>query len=164
MSTVEAKEFLALKTDIHVQLAVIDDVYAKIEDRAQSFNSEVAGPIQVESVAYQIHNAFSAIKGLFRLLAAHFEYRVGDAVHWKSALLLRMTQPISGVRPAPLTKETFVLLDTLRAFRHFFRHAYATSIDPSILQSHLLVARQAHNLLHRDISDFLDQLKPSEAN
>ena len=160
----EVKEFLVLKTDIEVQLAVIDGVYAKIEDRAQGFDSDDAGPIQVESLAYQIHNAFSAMKGLLHLLAAHFEYRVGDAVHWKSALLLRMPKPISGVRPAPLTKETFVLLDTLRAFRHFFRHAYATSIDPSILQSNLLVARQAHKLLHRDISDFLDQLKPSEAN
>ena len=164
VTTVDEKSFLVLKTDVKVQLAVIDDIYAKIEDRARGFNSDDSGPIQIESVAYQIHNAYGAIKGLFHLLAAHFEFQISDAVHWKSALLLRMTQPISGVRPAPLTKETFGRLDTLRSFRDFFRHAYATSIDPSLLKSNLLVARQAHSLLHRDISEFLDQLEPSEAN
>ncbi len=162
----DARKFLVLKTDLDVQLAVIDDVYAKIEDRAQGFNADDARPIQVESVAYQIHNVYSAIKGLLHLLAAHFEYRISSAVHWKSALSLRMTQPIPGVRPAPLTNETFLLLDTMRGFRHFFRHffrhAYAATIDPVLLQSNLQVSRQAHSLLRRDIAGFLDQLRPPE--
>lgn len=158
----DAKRFLVLKADVEVQLAVIDEVCAKIEDRARGFKSDDARLIQVESVAYQIHNSYSAVKALLRVLAAHFEYQISDAIHWKSALLLRMTQPIPGVRPAPLTKETFALLDTLRGFRHFFRHAYASTIDPTLLQANLQVTRQAHSLLHRDISDFLDQLRPEK--
>ncbi|MCY4079232.1 MAG: hypothetical protein OXF54_03250 [Caldilineaceae bacterium] len=158
----DAKRFLVLKTDVEVQLAVIDEVCAKIEDRARGFKSDDARPIQVESVAFQIHNSYSAVRALLRVLAAHFEYQIGDATHWKSALLLRMTQPIPGVRPAPLTKETFALLDALRGFRYFFRHAYATTIDPVLLESNLQLSRQAHSLLHRDISDFLDQLRPEE--
>ena len=158
----DAKRFLVLKTDVEVQLAVIDEVCAKIEDRARGFNSDDARPIQVESVAYQVHNSYSAIKALLRVLAAHFEYQLSDAANWKSALLLRMTQPIPGVRPAPLTKETFALLDALRGFRYFFRHAYATTIDPVLLESNLQLSRQAHSLLHRDISDFLDQLRPKK--
>ena len=90
----DAKRFLVLKTDVEVQLAVFDEVCAKIEDRARGFKSDDARPIQVESVAYQIHNSYSAIMALLRVLAAHFEYQLSDATHWKSALLLRMTQPI----------------------------------------------------------------------
>ncbi len=158
----DAKRFLVLKTDVDVQFAVIDEVCAKIEDRARGFKSDEARPIQVESVAYQIHNSYSAIKAHFRVLAAHFEYQISDAVHWKSALLLRLTQPIPGVRPAPLTKETFALLDALRRFRYFFRHAYATTVEPVLLESNLQLSRHAHSLLHRDIADFLDQLRPEK--
>lgn len=158
----DATKFLVLKTDVEVQLAVLDDVHAKIEDRARGFNSDDARPVQVESVAYQIHNSYSATKALLRVLASHFEYRISDTARWKSALLLRMTQPIPGVRLAPLTKETFLHLDTLRGFRHFFRHAYASTIDPVLLQANLQVARQAHSLLRRDIADFLDQIRPAK--
>ena len=158
----DEKRFLVLKTDVEVQLAVIDEVCAKIEDRARGFKTDDARPIQVESVAYQIHNSYSAIKALLRVLAAHFEYQISDAVHWKSALLLRMTQPIPGVRPAPLTKETFALLYTLRDFRHFFRHAYGSTIDPVLLESNLQLSRRAHSLLHRDIAEFMEQLRPTQ--
>ena len=156
----DAQEFLVLQTDIAAQLALIDDFCSNLEDRAQDFNADDAR--QMESVAYQIHNTYNAIEGLLRLIAAHFEYQISDIASWHSALLQRMTQPVPGVRPAALTKETYLLLDALRGFRHFFRRAYVTAVDPSLLQSNLRRARQARNSLHRDISDFLELLRPTK--
>ena len=154
----DAQEYLILETDVAAQLALIDDVFANLEDRAEHFDAGDAR--QVESVAYQIHNAYSACEELLRLIAANFENQIGDAARWHSALLLRMTQPVPGVRPAPLTKETFILLDALRGFRHFFRHAYAATVDPQQVQSNLGRARRAHDCLRRDLSAFLEQLRP----
>lgn len=160
----DAKEFLILESDIAAQLALIDDVFAKMEDRAKDFNADEALEMQSESVAFQIHNAYNGIEELLRLIAAHFENQISDVARWHAALLQRMTQTVPGVRPAPLTRETYHLLDALRGFRHFFRHAYVTSVDPGLLQSNLRTARQAHKLLHRDISDFLDHLRPAGIN
>ncbi len=154
----DAQEFVALESRIVAQLAIIDDVFVDIEERTQGF--DVSDVRHIESVAFQIHNAYSSIEELLRLIAASFENQIGDVARWHSALLRRMTQPVPGVRPAPLTKETFVLLDTMRGFRHFFRHAYASTIDPVLLESNLQIARQAHSVLHRDIVEFLDQLRP----
>ena len=156
----DAKKFLVLQTDIAAQLALIDDVFANLEDRARDFNADDAR--QMESVAYQIHNTYNAIEELLRLIAAHFENQISDAASWHSALLQRMTQPVPGVRPAPLTRETYLLLDALRGFRHSFRHAYVTSVDPSLLQFNLQRARQARSSLHQDISEFLEQLRPTK--
>jgi hypothetical protein len=156
---VDAQEFVILQTDIAAQLAQIDDVFAKLEDRAQDFDADDTR--HLESVAYQIHNVYSVTEDLLRLIAAHFENQISDAARWHSALLLRMTQPVSGVRPAPLTRETYLLLDALRGFRHFFRHAYFASVDPTLLQINLHKARQSHSLLHSDLSAFLEQLKPN---
>ncbi len=154
----DAREFLILKTDIAAQLALIDDVFANLEDRARDFNGNDAR--QMESVAYQIHNVYNACEEILRLIAVHFEYQIGDASRWHSALLHRMTQPIPGVRPAPLTNEIFLLLEALRGFRNFFRRAYAATVDPVQIQFNLGRARQAHHCLHRDLSAFLEQLKP----
>jgi hypothetical protein len=155
---VDAQVFLILQTDIAAQLAIVDNAFANLEDRAQDFNAEDIR--QMESVAYQIHNAYNAIEELLRLIAAHFENQIGDAARWHSALLQRMTQPVPGVRPAPLTRETFLLLDALRGFRHFFRHAYVATVEPVQLEFNLQKARQAHSFLHRDLAAFLEQLTP----
>lgn len=151
----DAKEVMILTTDLTTQMVVIDDVFINLEDRAQNFNADDVR--QLESVAYQIHNIYNAIEDLLRLVAAHFENQISD-----SALLQRMTQPVPGVRPALLTKDTFRLLNALRGFRHFFRHAYIVTVDPVQLQSNLHKAQQAYQLLHNDVSHFLAQLQTAE--
>ena len=151
----DAKEVMILTTDLTTQMVVIDDVFINLEDRAQNFNADDMR--QLESVAYQIHNIYNAIEDLLRLVAAHFENQISD-----SALLQRMTQPVPGVRPALLTKDTFRLLNALRGFRHFFRHAYIVTVDPVQLQSNLHKAQQAYQLLHNDVSHFLAQLQTAE--
>ena len=151
----DAKEVMILTTDLTTQMVVIDEVFINLEDRAQNLNADDVR--QLESVAYQIHNIYNAIEDLLRLVAAHFENQISD-----SALLQRMTQPVPGVRPALLTKDTFRLLNALRGFRHFFRHAYIVTVDPVQLQSNLHKARQAYQLLHNDVSHFLAQLQTAE--
>lgn len=151
----DAKEVMIFTTDLTTQMVVIDEVFINLEDRAQNFNADDVR--QLESVAYQIHNIYNAIEDLLRLVAAHFENQISD-----SALLQRMTQPVPGVRPALLTKDTFRLLNALRGFRHFFRHAYIVTVDPVQLQSNLHKARQAYQLLHNDVSHFLAQLQTAE--
>lgn len=151
----DAKEGMILTTDLTTQLVVIDEVFINLEDRAQNFNADDVR--QLESVAYQIHNIYNAIEDLLRLVAAHFENQISD-----SALLQRMMQPVPGVRPALLTKDTFRLLNALRGFHHFFRHAYIATVDPVQLQSNLHKARQAYQLLHNDVSHFLAQLQTAE--
>lgn len=151
----DAKEVMIFTTDLTTQMVVIDEVFINLEDRAQNFNADDVR--QLESVAYQIHNIYNAIEDLLRLVAAHFENQISD-----SALLQRMTQPVPGVRPALLTKDTFRLLNALRGFRHFFHHAYIATVDPVQLQSNLHKARQAYQLLHNDVSHFLAQLQTAE--
>lgn len=154
----ESAEFLILRTDITAQMALIDSVHENLEARAVGFDENDIR--QMESVAYQIHNIYNAVEDLLRLVATHFENQIGDAARWHSALLQRMLQPVPGLRPALLAKDTYLLLDALRGFRHFFRHAYTSTIEAAQLQINLTKARQAQQLLHRDVDNFLAQLQP----
>lgn len=52
-----------------------------------------------------------------------------------------------------------MLLNSLRGFRHFFRHAYGVPIDYEQLQFNLNKARQVYPVLQRDINQFFDALQ-----
>lgn len=150
----EAKLAL-LKSEISNQTKLIEQTYEKISARSKDF---VANSEKRESLAYQLHNLYCAFEDLFKTIASFFENQITDSLTYRSQLLKRMTFSIEGVRPALLDKETYQLLDSLRAFRHFFRHAYSYEIEPKKLALVLEAALKLKSLYRRQIEDFQSQL------
>lgn len=155
-------DLIVLKADIVSQMTYVKAVVDKLEERAQGLQANDA--VRMESVAYQIHNLYSAVEDLLKLVAAHFENNLADPARWHTELLYRMTREIAGVRPALLSEETFLLLNGLRSFRHFFRHAYNIPIEYVQLQINLDKARRLYPLLARDVTDFQEQFGVDHEN
>jgi len=118
---------VVLASDVEAHMTLIDEIYGKIDLRAADLDAGDA--VRLESAAYQLHNLYNAIEDLLTLVATAFENQIADTSSWHIRPLRRMTHSIRGVRPALLSEETYALLDGLRSFRQFFRHAYAASID-----------------------------------
>ncbi|AFZ34381.1 hypothetical protein Sta7437_0790 [Stanieria cyanosphaera PCC 7437] len=148
---------IVLKTDLNTQMKVIKAISERLEERARGLKPEDA--VRLESVAYQIHNLYNAIEDLLKIVAAHFENQIADTARWHSLLLQRMSQEIPGIRPAFLSQESYLLLNSLRGFRHFFRHAYGVPIDYEQLQINLNKARQLYSLLEQDFERFFVTLQ-----
>ncbi|MFQ6100785.1 MAG: hypothetical protein ACE5OS_06070 [Anaerolineae bacterium] len=146
-----------LTSDVEAQMALIEDIFAGLERRAAGLEPD--DEVRMESVAYQIHNLYNAAEDLLKITAAHFENQIADSARWHTALLHRMTQEITGVRPPLLSQETYRLLNSLRGFRHFFRHAYAAPVEYAQLQINLDKARQLRPRLREDVERFLSQLQ-----
>lgn len=146
-----------LKADIQAQISLIRSISVKIEERAKGFSSDDL--VRMESIAYQIHNLYNAAEDLLKLIAAHFENQIVDTARWHSALLQRMTQGVDGIRPALLSQETYLTLNALRGFRHFFRHAYGVPIEYPQLKINLDKAQSLSNYLEQDIKRFLEALQ-----
>ena len=115
----------------------------------------------IESAAYQLHNLFNAIEDLLKIVANAFENSIADLSRRHTELLDRMTLDIKGIRPSLLSAECASYLHELRAFRHFFRHAYTVPIDYGRVQQQLANVQQIRPLLRRDVAMFLASLKPS---
>jgi len=145
-----------LISDLEAQLALIEETFDRLEERASGLrpNDEA----RLESTAYQLHNLYNAVEDLFKIVADAFENQLAAAPRWHIRLLRRMSHDINGVRPALLSQESYQLLDGLRSFRHFFRHAYAAPIDYERLHLNLKKARQLRPLLRRDVDQFLRRL------
>jgi hypothetical protein len=145
-----------LEAEIKDQLDKIEQVYFELEDRASSMRPD--SPALIESVAYQLHNLYTAVEDLLKIVANAFENNVADLSRWHSQLLHRMSLTIAGIRPALLSTESAELLNELRAFRHFFRHAYGRPLNFNRVTENLKFAQHLRPLLHRDATQFLYSL------
>lgn len=155
----DAASLRILEAEIQAQLDKIEQIYLELEDRASQIRPNT--PAQIESTAYQLHNLYSAIEDLLKIVAGAFENNVADLSRWHTELLRRMSLEIQGIRPALLSEKSGELLNELRAFRHLFRHAYGRRLDFDRVKENLAIARQLHPLLPKDVDTFLRSLQSS---
>ncbi|WP_216634523.1 hypothetical protein [Gloeomargarita lithophora] len=134
----------------------IERIHQKLLDRVAKL--QVDDEVILESIAYQIHNLFCAIEDLLKIVASCFENNVSSSNQWHTLLLQRMSKDIPGIRPALLSSNTYAILNNLRGFRHFFRHAYGTTIEYEQLKINLDKALKLKENLDADIHHFLLRL------
>jgi hypothetical protein len=158
---VELGVIAVLTADVTAQMTLIGAIETKVKARAANLRAE--DEASLESLAYQIHNFYNAVEDLLKLLAARFENHITETAQWHSALLQRMTQAVVGMRPAVLSAESYTLLNGLRGFRHFFRHAYGVAIEYEQLKVNLGRVQQLQPLLNQDIQRFLAALSAENA-
>ncbi|MDX2241195.1 MAG: hypothetical protein NW224_10970 [Leptolyngbyaceae cyanobacterium bins.302] len=151
----EREQIAGLTAELTAQLRLIERVYQRLDDRL-SLGLET--PAQLDSIAYQIHNLYCAIEDLLKLVANAFENRIGAGSEWHCTLLLRLSQPVQGVRPAFLSEEAFSLLNRLRGSRHFVRHGYGGEIEINQLRTNLDLAMQLKTLINQDLHLFLEEV------
>jgi uncharacterized protein YutE (UPF0331/DUF86 family) len=155
----ERDQIAGLTAELRAQLRLLERVHQRLEDRiAAGFDTSS----QLDSVAYQIHNLYCAAEDLLKLVAQAFENRIGTSGEWHRTLLLRMSEPVPGIRPALLSEELFDVMNRLRGFRHFVRHAYGTDIELTQLQVNLKLASQLAKDLPDTVQAFIAQLEGSE--
>jgi len=149
----DEERLVILKAELNAQLSEIEDIYKKLEDRRKK-----RGKAGIESIAYQLHNLYCAFEDLFKIVAETFENHIQDKTKYHMELLKRMTLSIEGVRPQLLSQESYILLDNLRSFRHFFRHAYSYEIDVRKVRIVLDDADKLREMFKKNVEIFLESL------
>lgn len=151
----DSERVSSLATELRGQLWLIE----KVSDRLQSrIGDGLDTPGQLDSVAYQIHNLYCSVEDLLNIVAKTFENNVGKGREWHRILLLRMSQPVEGIRPAFLSTESWEVLDQLRGFRHVVRHAYGKDIELTQLQVNITAGQKLYELIDKDIHAFIEAL------
>ncbi|EDX83877.1 hypothetical protein S7335_1574 [Synechococcus sp. PCC 7335] len=152
----DSERLAGLTAELKGQLWLIEKVNVRLQSR---LNAGLDTPGQLDSVAYQIHNLYCSIEDLLKLVAKAFENNVGTGENWHKVLLLRLSQPIEGIRPALLSEASWDVLDQLRGFRHLVRHAYGKDIELTQLQVNITAAQKLYQLIEQDIHTFVAELE-----
>lgn len=143
------------RSEIEAQTSLIEEIYRKIEERKKGIEKSKS---KLESLAYQLHNLYCAFEDLFKIVADFFDNAVEEKSKYHAELLRRMSIFIRGIRPALLSNEAYRALDNLRAFRHFFRHAYSYEIDLRKVKIVLDDALRLKEIYPDLLKDFLEKL------
>lgn len=123
----------ALIADITSDLELIKKEVESIKRKLQRLQTE-KDPENIDShikaVAGSLHSIYTGYETIIERIvrAIDGETPLGKDYHLK--LLRRALTEIPDVRPGIITKETFILLDELRTYRHKFRHIYLYLISP----------------------------------
>jgi len=148
-----------LKSEIKTDLGKIESLINKFKEAYKSFNKTHEYSKLVES-AFYVNQIYSGFERLFKNIANVFENSI-DIDSWHKSLLERMSIDIEEIRPAVISEGTLSSLNELRAFRHFFRHAYDTDIDEkkfSIVAENVFKLADQYKLDFSKFIKFLDKL------
>lgn len=149
----ETEKLSLFKALVNNQKEEIEHIFIKIEQRRTG-----EGAVNLESLAYQLHNLYCAFEDLFKIIAQFFENHIEDKSKYHRELLWRMKISIEGIRPALLSKTSYKLLDSLRAFRHVFRHAYSYELDQQKVAIIVEDVLKLKDLYQKELDHFLKQL------
>ena len=102
---------------------------------------------------------YACFEDIFSKIARVFENRIDNPASWHRDLLRRMIIDVEGIRPSVISKESFLLLDELRGFRHVFRSSYMFELDAERL--HLLTSKwnRGKKRVVQDVRTFCSSLQ-----
>lgn len=113
---------------------------------------EDAGALALAAVA--VHGWYTGLETIFERIARQLDESVPTGDRWHRELLSQMSAEIPGTRPKVIEPALVGELASLLAFRHFFRHAYAITLDAGRLTTEL--ARLLR--VSRPVDDALDDV------
>ncbi|MGA8164078.1 MAG: hypothetical protein WB791_03515 [Waddliaceae bacterium] len=104
--------------------------------------------------ALKTQQFFTALEDLFKRIAKTFENQIDDFSSYHKELLVRLNTDIPNIRPAAISTKSFLLLDRVRAFRHFIRHAYDCELEEQELKAIQSRLQQDYHYVEKDLNRF----------
>lgn len=152
-----------LKSEIQADLEKIAGLYLRIDGAYKEYAGTEKYAVSVE-LSFYLNQLYTGFERIFKNIAVFFENDI-DSGKWHFSLIERMSIDIEDIRPAVISRKTFVYLNEIRGFRHFFRHAYAVDIDREkldIVLKKVFLLRNIYPSEFRMFYDFLSELEKLE--
>jgi hypothetical protein len=134
-------KLVILKSEIKRDLEKLESLLEKFDTSHQEYKRQKKYAFLVES-AFYVNQVYTGFERIFQNVAACFENTI-DEKSWHKSLLDRMSLDLENIRPPVISGSNFRCLDELRAFRHFFRHAYDFDLEENKFS---IVASKVHEL------------------
>ena len=104
--------------------------------------------------AMRVQQFYTALEDLLKQIAKSFENHIDNMSNFHKELLTRMNTEVPKIRPAVLSSQSLLLLDKLRAFRHFIRHAYDCELNVTELLLIQEKLKKEYLYVERDLQKF----------
>ncbi len=159
------KEVKLLKARIKEELTNIQNLLMELNKR-DLLKSEKKANLHIEddtfllrAIGSIIHDFYVAVENVFEMISREIEETTPQGADWHIRLVKQMSLEIDTVRPAVIAKDTAILLDKFRAFRHVFRNVYGYNLDSDRLKALLEEMPAAVDAFTGDLLAFIMQIE-----
>ena len=115
-----------------------------------------------DGVALNLHGFYSGIERILERLAETLDGNLPKGENWHQALLVQVSNEVTGIRPAVISQQTLKRLDEYRGFRHVVRNVYTFHFDEAKLEKLVIGASDAFAQVRVEILAFADFLDAQE--
>lgn len=151
------EKLLVLLSEIESTNHRQERLYEKLQESWERHQKTGEYSYLVET-AFYLNQLYSGYEKIFYEVAEVFENSL-ETIRWHKSLLEKMRLSLEGLRPALIGEETFRCLNDLRAFRHFFRHAYDVDLESEKVELVVKKALRLKELWVKDCRAFTDFLR-----
>lgn len=147
------KSYSILEGYFDKQMSIIKKLYTEIV-RVNVENYEPRFLFAIRTQQF-----YTSLEDLFKQIAKTFENHIDNMSDFPKEILTRMNTEVPKIRPAVLSTQSLKLLDKIRAFRHFIRHAYDCELDEKELR---LIQKKLIDEFHhveKDLQNFYAYVK-----
>src|SRR4030066_2281436 len=109
---------LILKTEIEKELR---DLERLRDEMSNVLNHAEPSFLETRAAGSILHDFYSGIEKIFRRIASRIDRDTPSGDDWHTELLIRMSIPIDGIRPAVISEDLKERLAEYLRFRHLFR-------------------------------------------
>lgn len=115
---------------------------------------------EMNALASYVHQFYTGCERILERIAIHIDGGVAGGAFSHANLLAQMAQDEPGVRPAVIDQALWLRLQDYLQFRHFFRHAYAYSLDWAKLQPLVEAMDETLAMVQTQLEHFFAALEP----
>jgi hypothetical protein len=99
------------------------------EAKEREFSTIIPTPFELRGLGSLLHDFYTAVEDVFEAIAGDVNGSLPEGTTWHKELLVKMSIPIPGLRPAVISEELRWKLDEYLRFRHVFRNVYGYLLD-----------------------------------
>lgn len=159
MATID--EYNRLLAELEQEVVTLGDIASKNQRAEKRIKEGARDELDFAALGYTIHNLYNGIENYCLRIAKFFENQLPEN-GWHRELIFRMTLHIEDLRPALFSKETSLLVQELRSFRHAFRNIYQSELDSEkvmLLQKKIPAILEHFYSSHDEFTEKLRQVR-----
>jgi hypothetical protein len=118
--------------------------------------------LYLDSVALNLHGFYFGLEKVFELIARNIDQSIPSGEAWHQELLRQMFTEIKEIRPAIISRESFLALDEYRGFRHVVRNVYTFNLSFRKLEPLVSEIQKVLDQVKKEISNFLSLLENTD--
>ncbi len=142
---------------IRTEFADLEQVVSRCEEALKRSKSS-SDDLYLDSVALNLQGFYSGVERLLQLIATTIDGNLPQGAEWHKELLEQMSQEMPDIRPAILSENAKISLDSYRSVRHVVRFTYTFRLEPKRLEELTEELRPTFAIVQRELEAFADLL------